>query len=298
MSEIKTDRVILSRGAPREGRRQKGGLYLRENISKRVRFDVFKRDSFKCQYCGKAAPEVVLELDHIKPVAAGGDNNITNLITSCFDCNRGKADKTLTENATLTKQKAQLDELNEKRIQLEMLAEWREELVNLDDAKLEILNRIWSSYVNSELSQEQRLLFKSLLKRYELPLIIDSLETSLTQYLKFDKSGHVMDTSIDKVIDFVEKIAKTKKRMEKNPHLKDLYYARGIVRNRLMGRYADDKRIIILLTKAHSSGASTEDLIELCKVVKNWTSFKAAIDSFVEEGVSIHQGIEEVNSNE
>lgn len=35
-------------------------------ISKRVRFDVFKRDSFKCQYCGKSAPDVILEVDHIK----------------------------------------------------------------------------------------------------------------------------------------------------------------------------------------------------------------------------------------
>lgn len=271
---------------------------MRESISKRVRFDVFKRDSFKCQYCGKSAPDVILELDHIKPVAAGGDNNVTNLITSCFDCNRGKADKTLSENTTITKQKAQLDELNEKRIQLEMLADWREELVNLDETKIEILNRVWKSDVGNDLSLEQRLLLKSLVKRFELPLIIDSLEASISQYLKFDKDGKVTESSIDKVLDFVEKIIKTKKRMEKNPHLKDLYYARGILRNRLLGRYADDKRIIILLTKAHGSGASPQDLIDLCKVVKNWTAFKSAVDSFLVDGVSIQRSIEEMTSDE
>ena len=46
-----------------------------------------------CQYCGQSAPDVVLEVDHIVPVAEGGDNDIMNLITSCRDCNRGKVRK-------------------------------------------------------------------------------------------------------------------------------------------------------------------------------------------------------------
>jgi hypothetical protein len=270
----------------------------RTAISKRVRFDVFKRDSFKCQYCGKSAPDVVLEVDHIKPVAAGGDNNITNLITSCFECNRGKSDKQLSENATVTKQKAQLDELNEKRNQLEMLAEWRDELRNLDDTKIEILNRVWVSGTGRELLNEQKLSLKSLLKRYDLPLLIDSLEASITQYLKFDKSEKVIEQSVEKAFDYTERIAKNKKNMDKNPHLKDLYYARGILRNRLFGRYADDKKVIIYLNNAYKKGASTADLIDLCKVCSTWTSFKTSIDRFVNEGVSLSQSIEELSTRE
>ena len=60
-------------------------------LSKKVRFDVFKRDGFVCQYCGAHPPDVVLEADHIIPVCDGGTNDIGNLITACFDCNRGKA---------------------------------------------------------------------------------------------------------------------------------------------------------------------------------------------------------------
>lgn len=41
----------------------------RKAITKTVRFEVFKRDSFTCQYCGRKAPEAVLNVDHIKPVA-------------------------------------------------------------------------------------------------------------------------------------------------------------------------------------------------------------------------------------
>lgn len=63
----------------------------RQSIGKKVRFDVFKRDGFQCQYCGAHPSETVwLELDHIHPVAAGGGNDIDNLLTACAPCNRGK----------------------------------------------------------------------------------------------------------------------------------------------------------------------------------------------------------------
>lgn len=71
----------------------------RKPLSKRIRFEVFKRDSFTCQYCGAQPPGVVLECDHIKPVANGGGNSMENLITSCEECNRGKSDKLLGDRA-------------------------------------------------------------------------------------------------------------------------------------------------------------------------------------------------------
>lgn len=63
----------------------------RKPLSKKVRFEVFKRDGFTCQYCGAHPPNVVLEVDHIEAVARGGTDDEGNLITACFDCNRGKA---------------------------------------------------------------------------------------------------------------------------------------------------------------------------------------------------------------
>lgn len=64
-------------------------------VSKRTRFEVFKRDLFTCQYCGRTPPVVTLECDHIEPVAGGGGDHQDNLITACFDCNRGKSDRQL-----------------------------------------------------------------------------------------------------------------------------------------------------------------------------------------------------------
>ncbi len=64
-------------------------------VSKKQRFEVFKRDGFTCQYCGQRPPDIVLEVDHIDPRANGGSDIEINLITSCFDCNRGKAHRKL-----------------------------------------------------------------------------------------------------------------------------------------------------------------------------------------------------------
>lgn len=66
-------------------------MSVRKSLSKRLRFEVFKRDGFTCQYCGATPPAAILEVDHIDPVAGGGGDEIDNLVTACFPCNRGKS---------------------------------------------------------------------------------------------------------------------------------------------------------------------------------------------------------------
>jgi len=69
-------------------------------VSARARFDVFKRDNFTCRYCGNASPVVVLEVDHVIPVCTGGGDDLMNLVTSCWECNRGKSGVPLSQVVT------------------------------------------------------------------------------------------------------------------------------------------------------------------------------------------------------
>lgn len=78
----------------------------RKPLPKKIRFRVFQRDNFTCQYCGRSAPKVELHVDHIRSVANGGDNDMDNLITSCVDCNlgKGKLNAVLQKNITVTEE--------------------------------------------------------------------------------------------------------------------------------------------------------------------------------------------------
>ena len=64
---------------------------MRKAISERVRYEVLSRDGFRCKACGRTADDgVKIVVDHIRPVDWGGTNDISNLITLCEECNRGK----------------------------------------------------------------------------------------------------------------------------------------------------------------------------------------------------------------
>lgn len=65
----------------------------RERIPQGLRFDVFRRDNFTCVYCGASSPNVTLECDHKTPKSKGGQDTLQNLVTACFECNRGKSNK-------------------------------------------------------------------------------------------------------------------------------------------------------------------------------------------------------------
>jgi hypothetical protein len=73
-----------------------------QKVSVRTRFEVLKRDSFTCRYCGRKTPEVVLQVDHVIPSSQGGSNDMENLVTACWECNSGKSDKPLSELAPVT----------------------------------------------------------------------------------------------------------------------------------------------------------------------------------------------------
>lgn len=76
--------------ATRDDRQRRGkGWY-------KLRFAVLRRDSYRCQLCGRDASDgIKLEVDHKIPVAKGGTDDLLNLWTLCFDCNRGKRDHDL-----------------------------------------------------------------------------------------------------------------------------------------------------------------------------------------------------------
>ncbi len=60
-------------------------------VSKRLRFEILRRDNHACRYCGATAPDSKLTVDHVVPVALGGTDESSNLVTACSGCNTGKS---------------------------------------------------------------------------------------------------------------------------------------------------------------------------------------------------------------
>lgn len=102
----------------------------RDSISTGTRWRILQRDNFTCQYCGRSAPDVKLEIDHIKPVAKGGTNDPLNLVTACYECNHGKSAKELMDAAALLKQAViQSKELQYEKEQYEKFLIKRDEVL-------------------------------------------------------------------------------------------------------------------------------------------------------------------------
>lgn len=159
----------------------------RKEIGKKVRFEVFKRDKFTCQYCGRMSPDVILEVDHIRPIAEGGNNSMTNLITACRDCNRGKGKVRLTDNAELKKQQDQLAELATKREQMEMMMEWRESLLEYEREKVNHAADYWTSLTGYGLTESGMNKLSKLVREFDLPNVLTAMEISVSQYFEDDK---------------------------------------------------------------------------------------------------------------
>lgn len=64
------------------------------NIPGKVRLDVFERDDYKCQMCGRTVEDgIKLHIDHIVPFSKGGSNDMDNLQVLCHECNLAKHDR-------------------------------------------------------------------------------------------------------------------------------------------------------------------------------------------------------------
>ena len=154
----------------------------RKSIPKSVRFEVFKRDSFKCQYCGASAPDVILEVDHIVPVAEGGENDMMNLITSCRDCNRGKGKKKLTDRQTIEKQKTELDDLNERRQQMEMMLQWKCDLLNFEMEMVNAIDALICSMTDWAMADSAKQKIKRLISQFSFDEVYDATSISFEKY--------------------------------------------------------------------------------------------------------------------
>lgn len=242
----------------------------RKSLSNKTRFEIFKRDNFTCQYCGKSAPEVVLNVDHIEPVSKGGTNDLFNLITSCFECNNGKSDKKLDDKSQLKKQHNELILLNERKKQIEQMMEWKKEFKTFEKTQAEILKEYIEDALLTQITDKGLKNINIWLKKYSFEELINAADKAIEKYI--DKPNEVIFSKIERIAYYT-----------KNPvpeYVKHSRYVIGILRNR--GLYFNENVVRELVKSWIDEDLEIEDLMLSAKTSKNWTEFKTNIIEVLE----------------
>jgi hypothetical protein len=156
------------------------------SLSKKVRFDIFKRDLFVCQYCGRKPPAVVLEVDHVIPVSGGGSSDEHNLLTSCFDCNRGKAAGTLTANPIdIEGRRQRLEERREQAAAYEELLQ--QQRIEQDAAIDDVISIYEAAFDGWTLLDSTRPSIRRFLSELPKMVVMEAMEFACHRMARYEK---------------------------------------------------------------------------------------------------------------
>lgn len=245
-------------------------------LGKKTRFEVFKRDKFTCQYCGSKAPDAVLHVDHLHPVAKGGGNDILNLVTACQECNAGKSARLIDDSSVVERQRAQMEILETRREQLQMMLTWRDELerVKADTVSL-IADRIAErgKYVPNARGLA---LIRKWIKKYSFDEILTAVDESFDVYLKWSEDRPDVQ-SWEIAFNKIPGVCSVLRQSVEKPYLQKLFYIQGILRRRLLdhrGQYLNALEGMIL-----KWGATAELLESAAKQCADWDDFNVLVMS-------------------
>lgn len=77
---------------------------------------VLARDKFTCRKCGVKGKDIILECDHVIPLADGGSNDLDNLQTLCVKCHDVKSYGHITDRPTTFSQRRAMQSKQNPRV--------------------------------------------------------------------------------------------------------------------------------------------------------------------------------------
>ncbi len=155
----------------------------------KIRFEIFKRDGFVCQYCGQKPPFVILEVDHVIPKKLGGTDDKDNLLTACHKCNRGKAARTLTCLPESLKQRT--EDIKERARQVKAYERALYEERRRENVTIDILNDMLLSYTGCSFTEQ---FIERTLRKFVKQITFRDLEWAFEKAL--DKTNKNPDMAI------------------------------------------------------------------------------------------------------
>ena len=266
----------------------------RRPLSKTTRFEIFKRDSFKCSYCGATADAVALHVDHIIPVSKGGTNDFMNLITSCIPCNAGKSDRQLDDKSVAVKARKQTEDQQQIAEQIEMMAKWRASLLRLKDDETENAVAHWNSLTPGLiLNRTAYGKIKKLLKTYSYDDVATAMEKSADQYLQLNNKGCCTPESYEKALEYIGRIAKWERAYKEDPDLEEVFRVKAIA-NKNCPNYFRASDAVQIIKDARALGGDFKEMRQIAGSCRSWSSFQEGMQDYI-DGLQGRRAAEETS---
>lgn len=198
-----------------------------------------------------------------------------NLVTSCEPCNQGKGAVKLTDDSAVQKRRAQAEDLQGRREQIEMMAEWQNGLIDLDAQAVATAAAYFERLTSYSFNDDGLADLRTWVVSHGLERVMSEMRRLAAKCLRVE-DGKVTKESVEFTARAIHNTFKYADLRAKDPVLSDLLYLRGIIRNRYP--WCPD-RCLFVLQNAQRSGVSIDDL--RATVFQN-RSFRAFEDDVAE----------------
>ena len=151
------------------------------SLSKRLRFEVLKRDGFRCKYCGAGPITAPLEVDHVVPKSKGGPDSAENLVTACWGCNRGKSNIELDDPRLPAP--ATVDSVKEHAKQIRAFLAAQKKVTEARNDVAEWLADEWRGRVGDDPPRVIFQRFRTLLEIHPIERLLSSMDAVGSRYI-------------------------------------------------------------------------------------------------------------------
>jgi hypothetical protein len=193
----------------------------------------------------------------------------------------------LSDDSAIVKRKKQLDELQERREQLGLMIEWQKGLAALEEETVSMLSQVWQELTPGfMLNDKGKVQIKNLMRKYSVQEIIDAMRYCAERNLVMEAKGLLTHESVNKAFGYIGRTCAFNRQVVEKPYIQNLYYIRGILRNRFrLGQSGEWESLRLLKNAYENEHRTLDDLNEMALSAQGWDQWRKAIEGTRHEEV-------------
>lgn len=157
-----------------------------------------------------------------------------------------------------------------------------EDLRNFALEAVERLCAYWETYTPGRwVNENGKRRLMEWLRTYSLEELAHGMDVAATQYLRTDNEGRIIPQSWENAFWRIRGVCRTERALKDEPDLRDLFYIRGILRNKC-AKCFDNTKTLEGLRIARKNGISVEHLKEIARRSSHWDDFAGVVNEAID----------------